>query len=474
MIKLISIAADEWRYWFRSQLAFWSILVFIVLLVSIGTVNVIKISAEEHQRLHHQKTAEETFLAQPDRHPHRMVHYGHYAFRTPTPLAVIDPGLDAVTGQAIFLEGHRQNTAAFDESGASADLGGLSWLSPALIYQWFAPLLLILLGYGSVVRERESSTLATLLLQNVSGWEILIGKIMALLAMSCVLLMPLFVTATFAEGVIVGLILTLVYFLYMGVWSILTIAVSAALRKRATILTIMSTLWLFICLLVPSIAVDMESQSIDHKGKVESDLKMLTELRKLGDGHNSNDPAFAEIRANLLKQYQVEKIEDLPVNLRGVVAKYSEEKLTQVLNAYADERMTSEIEQASRIENYGWLSPALAIANTSRAIAGTDLYHYHKFLKETESLRYDFVQGLNEVHSTQLAYSDDINRSSDTEAEKRTRISSTNWQVLERYAFKPAQLSLRIKNAESSLLIMLMWFVSLMTAIFIIGRSLKP
>ena len=449
-------------------------LLFIILLVSIGIFNVLKVSADHHDRLQHQETAETTFMAQPDRHPHRMVHYGHYAFRMPSPLAVIDPGLDAVTGQSIFLEGHRQNSASFDESAASADLGELSWLSPALVYQWFAPLLIILLGYGSVVRERESSTLATMLLQNVRGWELMIGKLLALLFMSSILLLPLLFTAIFAEGMITGLIFTSVYLLYMCIWSSLTIVVSAVLSKRGVILTTLSTLWLCTCLLIPSISVDVESHFFNYKGKVESDLLMLSELRKLGDGHNSDDPAFAKIRSNLLAQYQVEKIEDLPVNLRGIVAKYSEEKLTQVLNEYANKRMASEKEQALRISNYGWLSPVHAIGSVSRAVAGTDLHHYHQFLIETETLRYNFVQGLNEVHSKQLSYKDDINRSSDKEAEKRTRMSSTNWQLLESYQFKPAQLSQRLHNAESSLFILLTWFITLIAGIFLTGRLLKP
>ena len=36
-----------------------------------------------------------------------------------------------------------------------ADLGGFSWLSPAMVYQLFAPLLVILLGHGLIARERE-------------------------------------------------------------------------------------------------------------------------------------------------------------------------------------------------------------------------------------------------------------------------------------------------------------------------------
>ncbi len=474
MKQVFVIAKDEWRYWFRSRLALWSVVFFMVLLVSVGALNVAKITAEQHHRSAHQKTAEETFLAQPDRHPHRMVHYGHYAFRAPSPLAVLDPGLDAVTGQSIFLEGHRQNTAAFDESGASADLGGLSWLSPALIYQWFAPLLLILLGYGAVVRERESATLATLLLQNISGTTIMAGKLLALLSMSCVLLLPLWVTATLAEGWVSGTSLAVVYFLYLSVWTLLTVMVSAMTAKRAVILAAMTTLWLLVCLLIPSMAVDLESRLSVEQGKIGSDLNMLAELRKLGDGHNSNDPAFAQIRANLLTQYKVDKVEDLPVNLRGIVAQYAEEKLTDLLNEYAKERMTSEKQQAADLAQYGWLSPPLAIASASRAMAGTDLYHYHQFLHETESLRYDFVQGLNEVHAKQLSYEDDINRSSDKAAEQRTRISAANWQLLDSYQFKPAPLKTRVGNATSAVIMLLVWMLVLIIGTLWVGRTMQP
>jgi len=122
-----------------------------------------------------------------------MVHYGHYLFRAPAPLAIFDPGLDAVTGQSIFLEGHRQNTAMFAESSASADFGGLARLTPALIYQLFAPLLIILLGHGALVRERESAVLAPLLALGVSGRTLIAGKVLALLSFTGLLLIPLII-----------------------------------------------------------------------------------------------------------------------------------------------------------------------------------------------------------------------------------------------------------------------------------------
>lgn len=50
----------------------------------------------------HQSKANDAFEAQPDRHPHRAIHYGHFVFRPPVPLAAFDPGVDAFTGNAMF------------------------------------------------------------------------------------------------------------------------------------------------------------------------------------------------------------------------------------------------------------------------------------------------------------------------------------------------------------------------------------
>ena len=124
---------------------------------STAVLTLLQVAQETAARSALQRQAHDTFLSQPARHPHRMVHYGHYVFRSPSPLAAFDPGLDPVTGQTLFLEGHRQNTAAFAAAAAGARLGGLPALSPAVVYQLFVPLLLIVLGYGAVARERESA-----------------------------------------------------------------------------------------------------------------------------------------------------------------------------------------------------------------------------------------------------------------------------------------------------------------------------
>lgn len=477
-MHLFTIARAEWRYWLRSRLALGGAVLLAGLLIATTLLTTLRMEGEAAERAHHQAEAEAAFLSQPARHPHRMVHYGHYVFRTPAPLALFDPGLDPVTGQSIFLEGHRQNTAMFAASGASADLGAFSWLSPAMVYQLFAPLLLILLGHGLIAREREAATLGTLLAQGTSGRVLLAGKALALLSFVVLLLAPLAISAglavrageqPLAAGALFG-----AYLLYLVLWSALAMLASTLLRRRSAVLASLATLWIALTLVLPALAASWASNAAPMAGKLETDLAMLSDLRKLGDGHNANDPAFAQLRADLLAKHGVQRVEDLPVNLRGVVAQVGEQRLTETLNRYARAQRAVEARQAAALARVGWFTPLLAVTEVSRAVAGTDLAHHHRFLQEAEALRYAFVQGLNKLHAEKLAYSDDVRRSGDASAEERTRVDATHWQLLDRFVFAPDAARNRIARAVPQWLMLGVWCAVLTGAGLWAGGRLKP
>ena len=344
MNRIFAIAREESRLWLRSRLALGTLLIFALLLAATSIATSLRMSEEHRERSEQQALAEETFLSQPDRHPHRMLHYGHYVFRTPPPLAMIDPGVDAVTGQSIFLEGHRQNSAMFADTRASADLGGFEGLTAALVYQLFVPLLLIAIGHGVFIREREENTLAPLLAQGVTGNELYAGKGIALAGVALALLLPLAVVSAaaivrggslLASSGVIGL-----YALYLLVWCGVILLVSAMVRSRALSLGILALCWLASAMIVPRMAVESASSAMPAPGKIETDLRMQAELREISDGHNAGAPQFLQLQANLLVQYDVERVEDLPVNFRGVVAEVAEADLTEVMNRFAEERMT--------------------------------------------------------------------------------------------------------------------------------------
>ena len=455
-----------------------TLLIFAVLLAAVSIATSLRMSEEYRHRSEQQALAEETFLSQPDRHPHRMVHYGHYVFRPPPPLAMIDPGVDAVTGQSMFLEGHRQNSAMFADARTGADLGGFEGLAAALVYQLFVPLLLIAIGHGVFIREREDNTLAPLLAQGVTGIELYAGKWTALAGVALALLLPLAMVSAAAiargETLLASFGVIGLYALYLFVWCGLILLVSAMVRSRALSLGVLALFWLASALIVPRIAVESASSAMPAPGKLETDLRMQAELREVGDGHYAGAPQFLELQANLLALYDVERVEDLPVNFRGVVAEVAEADLTEVMNRFADERMDLEARQARFAESFGWLSPVVAVSAGSRALAGTDLATHHRFLREAEVVRFDFIQGLNRVHVEQLAYSDDINRNIDTEASNRTRMSAENWNVLDEFSFQPAAADERLARAGAPLAMLLAWFLLVTAGGIHAARRMRP
>lgn len=478
MTTALRIAREEWRLWARSRVVLVAALIVAVLLAATSAITAGRVTEEAAKRTARQASAEATFFAQPDRHPHRMVHYGHYAFRAPPPLAAFDPGVDAVTGQSIFLEGHRQNTAMFADTRSGADLGGFAALNPANIYQLLLPLLLIIIGHGVVLRERESGTLAVMLAQGQSGLAIAGGKALALAGVAGLFLLPVAALAAYSiasgEAPLAAIMLVASYALYLAVWAALVLAVSLLVRQRSVALGLLVFAWLVIALIVPRLGINAGSAAVDAPGKIESDLVMLAEQRKLGDGHNAADPAFDALQKQVLEQYEAASVEELPINWRGVVAGYSEAKLTDLMNDYAENRMQREAEQSRIVTLFGLASPTLAVGAASRTLAGTDLATHHRFLRESEALRFDFVQGLNDLHATKLTYADDAKRSSDPEAEVRTRVNAAAWRLLDTFRFTPDPAAERLARALLPLAMMLGWLVALAGVIAVGARRLKP
>ncbi|WP_432200135.1 DUF3526 domain-containing protein [Erythrobacter sp. W53] len=471
------IAREEWRLWLRSKVVVAAALIVAVLLAATSFLTIDRIASEQSQRMEQQIAAEQTFFAQPDRHPHRMVHYGHYAFRPPPPLAMFEPGVDAVTGQSIFLEGHRQNTAMFADTKAAADLGGFAALTPASLYQLLMPLLLIVLGHAMFLRERESGTLAVMLAQGQSGVSLAAGKATALLAVIAIFMLPLIALSAYSvslgESALAAVTLVGGYFAYLCVWGAIVLAASILLKQRTVSLGALIFLWLFAALIVPRFAINASSAAIDAPGKIESDLVMLAEQRKLGDGHDAADPAFQQLEAQVLEQYDVDTIEELPINWRGVVASYSEAELTDLLNSYADERMGLEASQSRMFDLFGLASPTISISSASRILAGTDLATHHRFLRESEALRFNFVQALNQAHIEELDYAIDINRSTNEETSRAARINAGAWQVLDEFRFAPDSASDRVGRAALSLGLLLAWLCLAVGIVLLSARRVK-
>lgn len=474
MSTAITIATQEWRYWSRTKLgAAAGLLALLLICVSVfATLN--QLSSEKHTRETLQIKAQETFRDQPARHPHRMVHYGHYVFRTPTPLAALDPGVDPFTGTVIFLEGHRQNSATFSPSYDGAQAGPFARLTPALAYQLLVPLVLVVMGFGAVSREREAATDRQLVTSGISPLSIWFGKTLALSWVAVLMLLPLLIGMLMSgSNTVVGLGFTALYALYLLGWVVIITAISTWSKSASLSLLALLALWTILCVLLPRLVASGANLAIPTASQIETDMDVIVALRAVGDGHNANDPAFNQLRANLLEKYEVEKVEDLPINFRGAVAQAAEADLTEILNEYAEKRIANQVAQTDFVKSLEFVSPFLILQSASMIAAGTDGNTHHRFLREAESVRFNFVQDLNKAHEQKMAYSDDINRNSDLASAKRTRVSAENWRVLNDFRFSADPVTERLKRLVPSFVLAIIW-IAIFILIGVLGARRLP
>jgi len=143
-----------------------------------------------------------------------------------------------------------------------------------------------------------------------------------------------------------------------------------------------------------------------------------------------------------------------------------------VLNQFAEQRMQSELKQTQVSRYFGWVSPMVAIRSLSMIVVGTSIETHHRFLRETEQLRFDFVQGLNKVHIEKLDYQVDMNRNANTEATKKARVGSENWQILQNFTFDVDSADVRAQRSVPAFLQLILWIVVLVGGIKLVGKRL--
>ena len=468
------IARDELRLMRRNRVALiaFALLVLLTLVAAITSwANQQTIAA---QRAQFQANAEGAFDAQPDRHPHRVVHYGHFIFRPLGPLAAFDPGVDAFTGNSMFLEGHRQNTANFGDVRQSSLLIRFGQLTPAFVLQVLAPLLLVFLGYGAVARERELGTLRQLLMQGVSGRRLLAGKALALGLVATLVGLPAMIGFAFIAGQPGALaapmaMIALGYAAWLFFWTLLVILVSTLVRRGRDALLALLAIWAVGVILIPRVAPDVASQARPLATRLETDIAIQRDLRQLGDSHNADDPFFAAFKQKVLDQYGVARVEDLPVNYKGLLAIEGEKLTSGLFDRYASASFATQADQSAIMYGFSAISPAIALRRLSMAAAGTDLAGHRRFLDQAEAYRFDIVQRLNRLQADAVSYADDTAK--DAGADRRKRIAHTHWNTIPEFNFTPATGAELVGAALPGLAVVAAWLLAAMAGCwFAAGR----
>ena len=154
-------------------------------------------NAREREVLQAQADDSAVFLEQGEKNPHSAAHFSRMAHKPVAPLASFDPGVSSYMGQVIWLEAHSRNPAMFRAAEDAPELSRLENFSIAGVLTLILPLLVVLMGYGSIAGERERGTLRQLVGSGASPIHLLLGKFVVIAGVAFAVLAAAVASSTY-------------------------------------------------------------------------------------------------------------------------------------------------------------------------------------------------------------------------------------------------------------------------------------
>ncbi len=374
----------------------------------------------QEQRAKAQSAMYDTWLNQGNKHPHSAAHYGQFAFKPKPVLSFLDVGLDNYTGISVFLEAHKQNEVLFSAAQDSNGMTRFGEMTAALILQVLLPLLIIFLTFNIFSKEREEGTLKLIHAQGLSMRQLFMGKVWGAYLMVLLIFLPIILlaylqldqqSASLDSAVTTKfLLLTFGYAIYFLAFVLLCVLISAFAKNSGLSLLTLLGLWIVSCIILPKAATNLADKVYPTPSQFEFKKTIEDKVKNGIDGHNPSDVRLASLRQEVLDEYGVETIEELPVNWSGIAMQAGEEYTDQVYDAEFT-KVENIFNRQNRLSEWaGFINPYLAVRNLSMALAGTDFHHHVAFARAAENYRRAFVKKMNkdmEVnHKPGIAYGD--------------------------------------------------------------------
>lgn len=439
-----------------------ALLIMLLLAVSF-VLEVQRQAAERAERTALQTEVSEQWRSQPDRHTHRMAHYGSFAFRPPSELGFFDPGIEPFTGSTLYLEAHRRNTPGFSAASQASELVRFGRPTAAFVLQLLLPLLIFCLTFESVAGERESGTWLLSLSQGVSARTLLLGKALGAVLLVSVLLVPPLLVAFALQALLGDLslradvfvragLLGALYALYLSFCAALGVLVSALhVRSHAALVTLLSV-WVLGWVVVPRVAAETAARihPVASRAQMEADLARAS--HQVGNGHGRKSPAAVALTERTLAQYGVSRVEDLPVNINGILMQLGEEQTSAIFDRLYQQLYDTQRAQEQLTLRFGVIAPVLVLRSLSMALAGSDAHQYADFLEQAEAHRAGFIKQLNDLHAKQLHYE---------ENDRLQRASHEHWAGFEPFRYRPPSLAQLSPLARDGAIGLLGWALAL-------------
>ena len=399
------IAAKETREAWRDGRIKIGLLVGLVLCLAAMVVSGLDWRRQSHIVEDSQNQSRAHWVGQGEKNPHSAAHYGIYLFKPLVPLALLDKGVNSYAGTAVFTEAHSKNDADFALAKDRSSLARMGDLTPAFVLLYMVPLLIVLMGFNAMSRERELGTWRLLAGSGIPPRRILAGKWLALWLIPVVLTLFTLLVGGLAlatkgqldGGVLAGLgLLGLGYLLYLGVFVNITMVVSIVAKRSATAMTLLLAFWMISVLAAPRLGSSIAEQ-IYPTPNTTAFQKEMSEQKKAGlEGDPTQEERVALLRDETLAKYGAETVSDLPINYDALRMQTDEEYSNRVFDQYYASLMDTHRRQDNIYRGLSLFSPFITARFMSMGLARTDTAAHWHFNQEAEIYRRDYVKFLND------------------------------------------------------------------------------
>ena len=395
---------------------------------------------------------------QGEKNPHSAAHYGTYAFKPKYPLSLVDQGVDKYAGTSIFLEAHKRNEAQFSAAADQTGLARFGDLTPDFILLFIIPLLIILLGYNSFTKEREMGTLTLLKSQGISSWKWLIGKWTALFFPIFIITALLFLIA----GIVLSSLndfgvfrwdsLFMMLVVYLGYYIIfinIVLLISSVTKKSGISLVVSLSIWILACLAAPKAASNIAESKHPYPTRQEFAANVLKDKKEGLDGHNPWSKEAKLLEAQVLKEYGVDSLHQLPFNFDGYRMQKGEEHEAEVYFKHYNYLKDQFARQSKVYRGLAAISPYLPTRFLSMSLAHTDYATHWDFADAAEAYRITTQKFLNDNFAVNSEYGD-----------WSYQADASTWKELPAFDYDPPNLNTVLSRNTSNLGILGIWLIA--------------
>lgn len=468
---ILKIALKEFKEIVRDgRFRITAIIVLALLLVAVFVSNSYykSINAQHNQA---KKNARGEWTGQGKKNPHSAAHYGTYAFKPKYPLSLIDNGVDKYSGVSIYLEAHKRSEAQYMAAQDQTALSRFGDLTPDFVLIFIIPLLIILMGFNSFTREKESGTLRLLQSQGLSAWNLAMGKWLGIFIPVMLVTLPVYIISAIFLGNITDYgefsfgaltLLFLVYVFYYAVFTNITLIVSALFKKSNLAFVTLLGIWILSCLAMPKISTAIADSLYPYPKQVEFEEQIAHDKKQGLDGHNPWNAESKKLEEETLKKYKVDSVQQLPFNWDGFLMQEGEKHTAEIYFKHYQVLKDTYINQSKVYRSTAVLSPFLPTRFLSMAISRTDYNAHWDFADAAEKYRIVLVGKMN-GHMMNNSKTGDWDYLVDKDV----------WESVPEFEYEPPTYASILSINSSNLFTLIAWLLISFSVLYIAVGRLK-